>query len=100
MKIPLPPVAEQRRIAAILDEADAIRRKRREAIGLLDEFLRSAFLEMFGDPAKSLQWVPVTIEEIAQDRGSGVVIGPFGSNLVKAVCGFQKTSIRNSRLIT
>jgi len=51
--IPLPPLAEQRRIAAILDKADAVRRRRREAIGLLDEFLRSAFLEMFGDPVRN-----------------------------------------------
>lgn len=48
-EIPLPRVEEQRRIAAILDEADAIRRKRREALGLLDDLLRSTFLQMFGD---------------------------------------------------
>ena len=49
-KIPLPPIDEQRRIAAILDQADAIRRKRQKAIALTDELLRSTFLEMFGDP--------------------------------------------------
>jgi type I restriction enzyme S subunit len=48
--IPLPPLEEQRRIAAILDKADAVRRKRKEAIALTEELLRSAFLEMFGDP--------------------------------------------------
>lgn len=48
--VPLPPLHEQRRIAAILDKADAIRRKRREAIALTEELLRSTFLEMFGDP--------------------------------------------------
>lgn len=52
-EIPVPPLAEQRRIAAILDKADAIRRKRREAIGLLEEFLRSVFLEVFGDPVRN-----------------------------------------------
>lgn len=50
MKIPLPPLPEQKRIAAILDKADAIRRKRQQAIELADQFLRSVFLEMFGDP--------------------------------------------------
>ncbi|MEA3544449.1 MAG: restriction endonuclease subunit S [Thermodesulfobacteriota bacterium] len=48
--VPLPPLPEQRRIAAILDKADAIRRKRQQAIHLTEEFLRSVFLDMFGDP--------------------------------------------------
>jgi len=47
---PLPPIAEQKRIAEILDKADAVRRKRQEAIRLTEELLRSTFLEMFGDP--------------------------------------------------
>ncbi|YAF94405.1 MAG: restriction endonuclease subunit S [Nodularia sp. CChRGM 3473] len=46
----VPPLEEQRRIAAILDKADAVRRKRKEAIALTEELLRSAFLDMFGDP--------------------------------------------------
>jgi type I restriction enzyme S subunit len=51
-KLPLrlPSLPEQRRIAAILDKADAVRRKRRETLDLADQFLRSAFLDMFGDP--------------------------------------------------
>lgn len=51
--IPLPPLPEQKRIAAILDKADIIRRKREKAIELTDSFLRSVFLEMFGDPLKN-----------------------------------------------
>ncbi|HBC3358579.1 TPA: restriction endonuclease subunit S [Vibrio parahaemolyticus] len=50
LEIPLPPLDEQKRIAAILDKADAIRQKRKQAIDLADEFLRSVFLDMFGDP--------------------------------------------------
>jgi type I restriction enzyme, S subunit len=50
LKIPLPPLEEQRRIAAILDKADALRRKRQQAIDLTDQLLRSVFLDMFGDP--------------------------------------------------
>lgn len=50
LEIPLPPLPEQKRIAAILDKADAIRRKRQQAIQLADDFLRAAFLDMFGDP--------------------------------------------------
>jgi type I restriction enzyme S subunit len=48
--VPILPLSEQRRIADILDRADAIRRKRKEAIALTEELLRSTFLEMFGDP--------------------------------------------------
>ncbi|EMK0653601.1 restriction endonuclease subunit S [Pseudomonas aeruginosa] len=49
-EIPLPPLPEQKRIAAILDKADAIRRKRQQAIQLADDFLRAVFLDMFGEP--------------------------------------------------
>lgn len=50
IQIPLPPVEEQRRIAAILDHADALRAKRREALARLDELTQSIFIDMFGDP--------------------------------------------------
>tara|TARA_B100001059_G_scaffold163694_1_gene163242 strand:- start:5260 stop:6423 length:1164 start_codon:yes stop_codon:yes gene_type:complete len=49
-EIPLPPLDEQKRIAAILDKADSVRRKRQQAIDFADDFLRSVFLDMFGDP--------------------------------------------------
>ena len=48
--IPLPPLAEQKRIAGILDAADALRAKRRESLAQLDTLLQSTFLDMFGDP--------------------------------------------------
>lgn len=46
--VPLPPLDEQRRIAEILDKADAIRQKRRKAIAHLDALTQSIFHEMFG----------------------------------------------------
>ena len=58
VKVNVPPLDEQRRIAAILDKADAIRRKRREAIALTEELLRSTFLEMFGDPVTNPKGFP------------------------------------------
>lgn len=59
--IPLPSLTEQRRIAAILDKADAIRRKREEGIRLTEELLRSTFLEMFGDPATNPKGWPIRV---------------------------------------
>jgi len=53
INITLPPLPEQKRIVEILDKADALRRKRKQAIELLDEFLRSVFSDMFGDPVKN-----------------------------------------------
>jgi type I restriction enzyme S subunit len=51
IEIPLPPLPEQRRIADILDKADALRAKRRAALVQLDTLTQSIFLDMFGDPA-------------------------------------------------
>ena len=50
LNISLPPLPEQKRIAQILDAADALRAKRRESIAQLDALVQSTFLEMFGDP--------------------------------------------------
>ncbi|NBB80940.1 MAG: hypothetical protein GVY36_16090 [Verrucomicrobia bacterium] len=54
-----PDIDAQKRIAAILDQADAIRRKRRQALQLTDAFLRSLFLDMFGDPVTNPKGWPM-----------------------------------------
>ena len=78
----LPPLAQQRRIADILDKADAIRRKRKKAIALTEELLRSAFLEMVGPAARDYSTWPVrTIESLAAQIPSAMRTGPFGSDL-------------------
>lgn len=80
-EIPLPPLDEQKRIAAILDKADAIRRKRQQAIQLADDFLRSVFLDMFGDPiANNKKWNIKELGELAPNKGD-MVDGPFGSSV-------------------
>lgn len=71
-EIPLPPLDEQKRIAAILDKADAIRRKRQQAIDLADDFLRSVFLDMFGDPVTNPRgWELKSFSEIGQWASGG-----------------------------
>src|SRR5690606_19972428 len=65
--IPLPALAEQRRIATILDKADALRAKRREAIAKLDHLLQSVFLDMFGDQRTNPKgWSTARIDEVAE----------------------------------
>lgn len=71
----LPPLSEQKRIAAILDQADAIRRKRQDAIELVDTFLRSVFLKMFGDPVTNpMGWDEALLEDVSVIN-SGVTKG-------------------------
>lgn len=72
LKIPLPPLTEQKRIAAILDKADAIRQKRTEAIRLTDDFLKSTFLDMFGDPVTNpMGWEVKKLQDVTLKIGSG-----------------------------
>lgn len=72
IEIPLPPLEEQKRIATILDKADAIRRKRQQAIQLADEFLRSVFLDMFGDPVTNPKGFPLgTIRDLVESANYG-----------------------------
>jgi len=53
IQIPLPSLAEQKRIATILDKADALRRKDGELLKKYDELAQSIFIDMFGDPVKN-----------------------------------------------
>lgn len=68
LRIPVLPLHEQRRIAAILDQADALRAKRREAIDRLTALAQSAFLDMFGPPVDwPNRWPMGTIRDMAED---------------------------------
>jgi type I restriction enzyme S subunit len=67
LSIPLPPLPEQRRIAHILDQADALRVKRRAALEHIDRLRRSIFDEMFGRGPIS----PVTVSRQALDHREG-----------------------------
>ncbi|MBI9108449.1 MAG: restriction endonuclease subunit S [Spirochaetales bacterium] len=79
IKIPLPPLEEQKRIASVLTRAEKLITKRKVSIKLLDDFLKSTFLEMFGDPVRNEKgWEKKQINEFATIR-----IGPFGSLLHK-----------------
>ncbi len=77
-KVYLPPIAEQKRIAGILDAADALRAKRREFLAQLDTFLQSTFLDMFGDPIEK-GWEMAIVESVASSEKGAIRTGPFGS---------------------
>ena len=81
LHIPIPPLAEQKRIARILDAADALRANRRETLVQLDTLLQSTFLDMFGDPVRS-GWKMVSVEAVASSQSGAIRTGPFGSQLL------------------
>jgi type I restriction enzyme S subunit len=77
----LPPLDEQRRIAAILDKVDTLMSVRAAVEHSLDELSESIFLEMFGDPTASSRWPVSTVGGIAASSRHAIVDGPFGSAL-------------------
>src|SRR5699024_10044133 len=82
--VPLPPLETQKKIAAVLDQADALRQKRRQSIQKLDELTQSVFLEMFGDQVTNTKGTKVLpIKKIAQKEKYSIKAGPFGSALKK-----------------
>jgi type I restriction enzyme S subunit len=72
IQVVIPPVPEQRRIAAVLDRAEAIRAQRRVAFAQLDGLMRAIFLEMFGDPvANEKGWPRSPFHELLTSIESG-----------------------------
>jgi len=70
--IPLPPLATQKRIAEILDAADALRRKDQELLKKYDELAQAIFIDMFGDPVKNEKgWEVEILKKVTKKIGSG-----------------------------
>ncbi|WP_180145629.1 restriction endonuclease subunit S [Acinetobacter sp. YH12052] len=120
--VPLPPLAEQRRIASILDQADELRQKRQQAIEKLDQLLQATFIDMFGDPvsnpkgweifkSKALFQDPPRIGTTTPANGEGIPVvrvgelGQFYIDFEK--CGrvqisesdFKKYELKNGDLV-
>lgn len=84
IRIPLPPLEEQKRIAAILDEADALRRLRRRALECLKTLGPAIFHEMFGDPIANTRQLPFSrVGDVIQgfESGKNIAEDPDGGRL-------------------
>jgi type I restriction enzyme S subunit len=82
--VPLPKLENQKKIAAILDEADKVRQLNKQLITKYDALTQSLFLEMFGDPVTNPKgWETKTIEQIVKKEKYSLKRGPFGGALKK-----------------
>lgn len=104
-KIPFkyPPLPEQRRLAARLDKADAVRQKSRALVDVYAELGRSVFLEVFGDPVRNERgWEVVLLEDIIADGPTNGLYKPskeYGSgNPIVRIDSFYNGPIELSKL--
>lgn len=101
LNVLLPPPDVQKRVAAILDKADAIRRKRQEAIALTEQLLRSTFLEMFGDPVTNPKgWPEVTLGEVASIRTGKTPSRDNPANYGGSVPWVKTTEVRGGVILS
>lgn len=93
MRIPLPSFNEQQRIVEVLDRADELRAKRRQALAHLDELTQSIFLDMFGDPVENdRQWPQATVGDFVAGFESGKNIAAEDNNDPRAKYRVLKVS--------
>ncbi len=84
IQIPLPPLPIQKRIAEILDAADALKRKDQLLLKKYDELAQAIFIDMFGDPVKNEKgWDEDVIKNVSSKEKHSIKAGPFGSSLKK-----------------
>ena len=77
LEIPLPPLATQKRIAEILDAADALKRKDQELLKKYDELAQAIFIDMFGDPVKNEKgWEEVMLKDLSLKITDGTHLSP------------------------
>lgn len=93
--IPLPPLAEQRRIADILDRAEALRAKRREALGKVEELAGAVFRETIGDPVtNSKSWDIAELSEMCERLTVGVVVKPASYYVPSGVPALRSLNVK------
>ena len=98
-QIPHPPLAEQKRIAGILDAADALRAKRREALAQVDILLQSTFLDMFGDPVTNpMGWEMVNAGRVSRRLTVGIVVKPASYYQPTGVPAIRSLNVRTNKI--
>ena len=106
LQVPLPPLAEQRRIAGILDAADTLRAKRSESLAQLDTLLQSTFVNMFGDPVTNpMGWDVKPLNELGQVQTGATppskLDGMFGGDIPFVTpSDLRETWVEASRTVT
>ncbi len=97
--IPLPPIEVQRSIVESLDQTEALRQKRKQAIELLDDYLKSVFLEMFGDPVKNPKgWKRMSGSDYSELVTVGVVIKPASHYTDRGVIALRSLNIKRNSI--
>jgi type I restriction enzyme S subunit len=82
LELPLPPLSEQERIVRTLDEADALRRLRRDADTKSGALIESLYLRTFCQAGNRRSWTVKSINALAEQRDGSIRTGPFGSQLL------------------
>ncbi|MBL3657157.1 restriction endonuclease subunit S [Fulvivirga sediminis] len=100
IKIPLPPLPTQKKIAAILDEADKLRQQSKQLIENYNQLTQSLFLDMFGDPVTNPKGYPISsVGEQCNVKGGKRV--PKGEKLIKEDTGYpyiKAGNIKNGKV--
>lgn len=98
--IPLPSYEDQKRIVKILDQADSLRQKRKQAIRLLDEYVKSAFLKMFGDPITNPKnWERYDGNKYSEKISVGVVIQPASYYVENGIPALRSQNITKDGIV-
>ena len=101
LQVPLPPLEEQRRIAEILDRAQSLISKRREAIGQLDTLPQAIFIEMFGDPVTNPKgWKIKICKSICSRITVGIVVQPASYYQEYGVPALRSQNIKQNSIST
>lgn len=82
--VKVPPVEAQRRIAAILDQAETLRTQRRAALAQLESLAQSLFLDMFGDPVTNPKFSAGTIRQFVEansGKSAKLVLSEFPTDI-------------------